>query len=95
MVKFGAVLVLTPSFVLPGLPLCILTLWLGRLYMNAQMPIKRTMSNAHSPILGHFLAAIAGLGTFYHFIYQDPDIDSIHTSLWNTREAPTRFASSP
>ncbi len=36
--------------------------WLGHLYMKAQLSVKRELSNAKSPVLGHIGAAIAGLG---------------------------------
>jgi hypothetical protein len=35
--------------------------WIGRIYMKAQLSVKREMSNAKVPVLGHFGAAIAGL----------------------------------
>jgi hypothetical protein len=36
---------------------------LGQVYMKAQIAIKREMSNAKAPVLGHFGAAVAGLGS--------------------------------
>ncbi len=36
--------------------------WLGHVYMKAQLAVKRERSNARSPVIGHFGAAIAGLG---------------------------------
>jgi hypothetical protein len=35
--------------------------WCGQLYIRAQLCVKREMSNARAPVLGHFGAAIAGI----------------------------------
>ncbi|KAG1858585.1 hypothetical protein C8R48DRAFT_775022 [Suillus tomentosus] len=60
-VKLGAVVVMTPVFLLFGLFIGLLGGWVGRIYMKAQLSVKREMSNAKAPVLGHFGAAIAGL----------------------------------
>lgn len=52
LVKFSAVVFLTPAFVLPGAFVAILGGWCGQLYMVAQLPVKREMSNAKAPVLG-------------------------------------------
>ncbi|KAK1228100.1 hypothetical protein PQX77_008871 [Marasmius sp. AFHP31] len=36
-------------------------LWCGQVYIKSQMSVKREMSNAKAPVLGHFGSAIAGL----------------------------------
>ncbi|KAF9243741.1 P-loop containing nucleoside triphosphate hydrolase protein [Melanogaster broomeanus] len=56
-----AVVALTPSFLFPGILVGVVGGWVGRIYMKAQLSIKREMSNAKAPVLGHFSAAIAGL----------------------------------
>ncbi|KAG2123601.1 hypothetical protein DEU56DRAFT_829341 [Suillus clintonianus] len=60
-VKLGAVVAMTPIFMAPGLFIGLLGGWIGRIYMKAQLSVKREMSNAKAPVLGHFGAAIAGL----------------------------------
>ncbi|KAG1749648.1 uncharacterized protein EDB91DRAFT_1334077 [Suillus paluster] len=60
-VKLGAVVFMTPVFLAPGLFIGLLGGWIGRIYMKAQLSVKREMSNAKAPVLGHFGAAIAGL----------------------------------
>ncbi|KAJ7462775.1 P-loop containing nucleoside triphosphate hydrolase protein [Mycena galericulata] len=50
-IKFIAVILFTPLFFLPGV----------LIYIAAQLSVKREMSNAKAPVLGHFGAAIAGL----------------------------------
>ena len=60
-----------PIFVIPGLLLGAVGGYLGQVYMKAQLSVKREMSNAKAPVLGHFGAAIAGLGKgdyYYHRI---------------------------
>jgi hypothetical protein len=59
-VKLGAVVTMTPVFLGPGLFIGMLGGWIGRIYMKAQLSVKREMSNAKAPVLGHFGAAIAG-----------------------------------
>ncbi|KAH9019338.1 hypothetical protein EDB83DRAFT_2508436 [Lactarius deliciosus] len=59
--KFIAVVYLTPGFSVPGIAVAVLGAWLGRVYMTAQIAIKREMSNAKAPVLGHFSASVAGL----------------------------------
>ncbi|KAK0220002.1 hypothetical protein IW262DRAFT_1381904 [Armillaria fumosa] len=59
--KLSAVIVFTPVFLVPGLIMGIAGAYLGQIYMKAQLPVKREMSNAKAPVLGHFGAAIAGL----------------------------------
>jgi hypothetical protein len=61
LIKFAAVLLFTPIFLLPGLVLAVLGGLCGQIYIKAQLSVKREMSNARSPVLGHFGAAIAGL----------------------------------
>lgn len=62
LVKFGAVIVISPVFAIPGIILCVFGYWLGQIYMRAQLAVQRERSNARAPVLGHFGAAISGLG---------------------------------
>ncbi|KAH9059057.1 hypothetical protein EDB87DRAFT_1832312 [Lactarius vividus] len=61
LIKFVAVVYLTPAFSVPGISIAVFGAWLGRIYMRAQIAIKREMSNAKAPVLGHFGASVAGL----------------------------------
>lgn len=60
--RFFAVITLSPIFTIPGIVIAGLGGYMGNLYMKAQLPIKRESSNAKAPVLGHFGAAISGLG---------------------------------
>ncbi|KAH7930564.1 hypothetical protein BV22DRAFT_1124835 [Leucogyrophana mollusca] len=61
LVKLGAVVVTTPLIFIPGVIIGVFGAFLGRVYMKAQLSVKREMSNAKAPVSGHFGAAIAGL----------------------------------
>ncbi|KAH8978589.1 hypothetical protein EDB92DRAFT_2056103 [Lactarius akahatsu] len=61
LLKFVAVVYFTPVFSVPGIAIAVLGALLGRVYMKAQIAIKREMSNAKAPVLGHFGASVAGL----------------------------------
>ena len=61
-VKFIAVVVYTPAFLFPELCISALAFWLGQVYMKSQLPVKREMSNAKSPVLSVFNSAVGGLG---------------------------------
>ncbi|KAI0066573.1 P-loop containing nucleoside triphosphate hydrolase protein [Artomyces pyxidatus] len=60
-IHLAGVVIFTPVFLFPGIVLAILGIWIGRIFMRAQISIQREGSNAKAPVLGHFGAAIAGL----------------------------------
>ncbi|KII86961.1 hypothetical protein PLICRDRAFT_275537 [Plicaturopsis crispa FD-325 SS-3] len=60
-IKFLAVVSLTPVFLFPSMFIALAGAWCGQIYIKAQLSVKREMSNAKAPVLGHFGAAIAGL----------------------------------
>lgn len=64
LMKLVGVLVMSPIFIFPGLFVSVVGVWCGQIYMAGQLSVKREMSNARSPVLGHFSAAIAGLSMF-------------------------------
>ncbi|KAH7930578.1 P-loop containing nucleoside triphosphate hydrolase protein [Leucogyrophana mollusca] len=61
MIKLGAVVLLSPSFLLPGILVAVVGGWCGQIYMKAELSVKRELSNAKAPVLGHLGAAITGL----------------------------------
>ena len=52
LVKFGAVVILTPIFLIPGVLVAVLGGICGQIYIKAQLSVKREMSNAKAPVLG-------------------------------------------
>ena len=61
LVKFAAVVLYTPSFLVPSVFIAIAGGWLGNMYIKAQLSVKREMSNAKAPVLGIVGGAISGL----------------------------------
>ncbi|SJL07707.1 uncharacterized protein ARMOST_11057 [Armillaria ostoyae] len=61
LIKFIAVVAFTPVFLFPGILVGVLGAWCGQIYIKAQLSVKRELSNAKAPVLGHFGAAIAGI----------------------------------
>ncbi|KAH9929009.1 multidrug resistance-associated ABC transporter [Epithele typhae] len=59
--KLVAVTVVIPVFVIPAALFAAISSTFSRSYMRAELPIKREMSNAQAPVLGHFSGAMAGL----------------------------------
>ncbi|EJD52269.1 P-loop containing nucleoside triphosphate hydrolase protein, partial [Auricularia subglabra TFB-10046 SS5] len=59
--RMGAIVLMSPAFVLPALLVAVIGWACGQVYMKSQLSVKREMSNARSPLLGHFGAAMAGL----------------------------------
>ncbi|KAH9475153.1 ATP-binding cassette transporter abc4 [Psilocybe cubensis] len=59
--KLGAVVIFTPIFLFPGLGVGAIGFYLGNMYLRAQLSVKRETSNARSPMLSHFSAAIHGI----------------------------------
>ncbi|TFY61054.1 hypothetical protein EVJ58_g4753 [Rhodofomes roseus] len=61
LLKLGGVMLISPIFAIPGMIIAFLGSWIGKMYMKAQLSVKREMSNTRSPVLGHFAAAFAGI----------------------------------
>ncbi|KAL0950659.1 hypothetical protein HGRIS_007445 [Hohenbuehelia grisea] len=70
-IKFSAVVLFVPAFLGPGIVLLLLGGWCGRIYIAAQLSVKRESSNAKAPVLGHFGAATAGLVSIRAYGAQD------------------------
>ncbi|KIY46182.1 P-loop containing nucleoside triphosphate hydrolase protein [Fistulina hepatica ATCC 64428] len=69
--KLAAVILMTPVFLFPGLLVAVAGGWLGQIYIKAQLSVKREMSNARAPVLGHLGAAIEGLTSIRAYSAQD------------------------
>ena len=72
--KLAAVVIMSPVFLIPGALVALVGGWLGQIYMKAQLSVKREMSNARAPVLGHFGAAIAGLSACFRATQHDVPI---------------------
>ncbi|OCH84368.1 P-loop containing nucleoside triphosphate hydrolase protein, partial [Obba rivulosa] len=60
-IRFFVVVAFSPVFSIPGAIIAGLSGWCGQIYLKAQLCVKREMSNAKAPVIGHFGAAVAGL----------------------------------
>ncbi|EJF59658.1 P-loop containing nucleoside triphosphate hydrolase protein [Dichomitus squalens LYAD-421 SS1] len=61
LMKVFAIVAFTPLFFIPSVLLAIFGGVLGHIYMKAQLSVKREMSVAKAPVVGHFGAAISGI----------------------------------
>jgi hypothetical protein len=60
--KLVAVIVYAPIFSVAGIILAVIGATIGRVYLKAQMSVKRELSKAKAPVLGTIGSAIHGLG---------------------------------
>ncbi|KAF7364759.1 ATP-binding cassette transporter abc4 [Mycena venus] len=61
LVKLSAVILLTPVFFFPGAFVGILGGWFSQVYLASQHSVKRELSAATAPVIGHFGTTVAGL----------------------------------
>jgi hypothetical protein len=57
LIKFSAVVLITPVFLFPGILVAFLGGLCGQIYIKAQLSVKREMSNAKAPVLGQYVAS--------------------------------------
>ncbi|KAJ7785923.1 hypothetical protein B0H16DRAFT_1657372 [Mycena metata] len=67
-VKFCAVILFTPVFAIPGILVGVLGGWCGQIYIAAQLSVKREMSNAKAPVLGHEQPTLLEVYSAHHSI---------------------------
>lgn len=82
LLKLGAVAFFAPGFVPLGILLALAGGAVGQIYMKAQLSVKREMSVAKAPVLGHFGATMAGLGEFLSCI---TELNNAHTQSNSVR----------
>ncbi|KIK58490.1 hypothetical protein GYMLUDRAFT_45332 [Collybiopsis luxurians FD-317 M1] len=61
--KLTAIVILTPLFLIPGVAALAAGYTCAQIYLKSQMSVKREMSVAKSPVLGHFGATVACLAS--------------------------------
>ncbi len=92
--KMCAVVFFSPIFLFPAMLVAFFGAVVGNIFMKAQLSVKREMSNAKAPVLGHFGAAISGISeclpssskwkgllTMFH---------SVHTCVWRAERVQGR-----
>lgn len=70
--KLTAVVIYAPIFLLAGILVAAVGGYLGQIYMKAQLPVKREMSNAKAPVLAVLGESITGLSTCLRVSRADP-----------------------
>lgn len=64
MVKLIAIFVYAPVFLVPSLLVVGLGAWLGKVYIKAQLSVKRELSIRKTPVLAAFSNATRGLSVY-------------------------------
>ncbi|EKM51055.1 uncharacterized protein PHACADRAFT_128771 [Phanerochaete carnosa HHB-10118-sp] len=67
-----AMIIYTPIFLLPSVFVVGLGIWLGNVYIKAQLSVKREMSNCKAPVLAMFGSAVHGLISIRAYAAQGP-----------------------
>lgn len=90
--KLSVIIFFSPIFLFPGVAVAILGISMGNLYLKAQLSVKREMSNARSPLLAHFNAAIHGLVSIRAYDAQQPfKVESLKRINHYSRTARTSW----
>ncbi|KAJ4491368.1 P-loop containing nucleoside triphosphate hydrolase protein [Lentinula edodes] len=79
--KVGAVVIFTPTFLLPSIVLAALGTWVGSLYLRAQSSVKREMSIAKAPVIGLMGAVSTGIVSVRAYSAQDQFADLLMTRI--------------
>ncbi|KAM5539757.1 hypothetical protein V8D89_006570 [Ganoderma adspersum] len=69
--KILSVVIFSPIFIIPSVLAAFIGGTLGNIYMKAQLSVKRELSVAKAPVLGHFGAAVAGITSIRAYGAQD------------------------
>lgn len=88
-----SIMIFAPVAVIPAAIMGAAGLLIGRVYVQANMSVKREMANAKAPVLASFGAAMAGLGrlSYYSFPYEWAltTVASIHPRVRRPRNVPS------
>jgi uncharacterized membrane protein len=91
-----AVIVAGWQMTIPAIVTIVFGVSIGLIYMAAQLPVKRLLSNAKSPIIGHIQNALVALGLQNSFFFKCTIIDcafSFRQSIWGCGYLPNRTSS--
>ncbi|CEL54792.1 ATP-binding cassette transporter abc4 OS=Schizosaccharomyces pombe (strain 972 / ATCC 24843) GN=abc4 PE=3 SV=1 [Rhizoctonia solani AG-1 IB] len=68
---FFVVILFSPQFAIPGIVILVGGIWIGQIYIQSQLSIKREMSNARSPLFSHFGTALTSITSIRAYGVQD------------------------
>ncbi|KAF8307153.1 P-loop containing nucleoside triphosphate hydrolase protein [Clavulina sp. PMI_390] len=69
--KMAAIVIFTPVFIFPGVGLGVIGGIIAQVYIKSQLPVKREMSLARTPVLSHFGTSIQGLSSIRAYDAQE------------------------
>ncbi|CAE6472635.1 unnamed protein product [Rhizoctonia solani] len=69
--SFLVVVIFSPQFLVPGVTILAVGLWVGHIYIRSQLSVKREMSNARSPLFSHFGTSLAGITSIRAYGVED------------------------
>lgn len=75
-IKLGAVALVTPAFLIPGIAFFFVTYWLSSVLRRALLPVKRELSHAQAPILASMDSVFHGLSE--HLVMVSGEAGSLH-----------------
>ncbi|TFK33331.1 hypothetical protein BDQ12DRAFT_700806 [Crucibulum laeve] len=81
LVKLIAIVFLSPLLLGPGVVVVVLGFYICRIYMASQMSVKREMSNAQAPVIGHIGSTITGLISIRAYGAQEVFINEIQEHI--------------
>ncbi|RDX55375.1 P-loop containing nucleoside triphosphate hydrolase protein [Lentinus brumalis] len=91
--KFVVIVVIAPIFSVVGAISAVLGGWWAQIYLKAQLPVKREMSNTRAPILGHLSTTLTGLVTIRAYGAQERFIQESYLKLDNYTRVTRTFYS--
>ncbi len=59
--KIFSIVIFSPIFIIPSILSGLIGGIVGNIYMKAQLCVKRELSVAKAPVVGHFGAAVSGI----------------------------------
>ncbi|RPD67396.1 P-loop containing nucleoside triphosphate hydrolase protein [Lentinus tigrinus ALCF2SS1-6] len=91
LMSLAGIVWVAPIFSAIGIISATLGGWWGQVYLKAQLPVKREMSNTRAPILGHLGATLTGLVTIRAYGAQERFIQESYLKLDNYTRATRTF----
>ncbi|KAI0711040.1 P-loop containing nucleoside triphosphate hydrolase protein [Cerioporus squamosus] len=91
LVGFATIVSIAPIFSVVGATSAGVGGWWGQIYLKAQLPVKREMSNTRAPILGHLSTSLTGLVTIRAYGAQERFIHESYLKLDNYTRASRTF----
>ena len=89
--SLAGIIWVAPAFSAVGIVTALIGGRLGQMYLKAQLPVKREMSNTRAPILGHLSTTLTGLVTIRAYGAQERFIQESYLKLNNYTRVTRTF----